>query len=52
MLQENMNGVSYQTQKELPQFIKQEFVPKHEYINYDKEVWYEQFKILQKPLLQ
>jgi hypothetical protein len=31
MLQENSTGVSYQAHKELPQFIKQE------YINYDKE---------------
>jgi hypothetical protein len=33
MLQKNMTGVSYQTHKELPQFIKQEFVLKQEYIN-------------------
>jgi hypothetical protein len=37
MLQEDITGVSYQTHKEFPQFIKQEFVPKHEYINYGKE---------------
>ena len=37
MLQENTTGVSYQTHKELLQFIKQEFIPKSEYINHDKE---------------
>jgi hypothetical protein len=37
MLQENTTGVSYQTHKELSQFIKHEFIAKQEYINYGKE---------------